>query len=482
MKVIILSTMFLTLLLSAKNVSCFEGLEKDNATPERTTGSLLADVNRLINSGKCNGVQCNRIKNSVEKAIDPKNKGANSHVDAPDILHTISQTDLFNNHTVSDLGLRIRKEKLIDAFWHLGTAPLQPTSENGAKVTLETYLITSLAPKTSTYAPSSAAAYTTWLAYKKTCDKGECDPTLALRAGMITGATSLAIARADGLSTEGYRDPESVRRMIVGGALSGLIIAARGGDEGAIRRGIFHSAGFSLVRDRYRKIDAENSTESSDIPDIFCLNTVNPNRGCAATEAYMSYSEEIAQIEKLETIESSERYTAKLAQGTAWKPAEKIPAMRSLSLFDGQWFLDVKTKSPSDKNRPASTPSTLLTFNGVKPQVWSRAQEGASSEYSGIMQSTRKALEDLKSRNPQKETLINGTIAASLLCVNDNRSRHIVVEAPSLQPGNACRVLYQQGQTVRVPWAARYNSKFCTAKAVALTVKKIAQGWTCYAQ
>jgi hypothetical protein len=482
MKSFILNIIFFTLLFSTTSANC--SLEQDSKRISSTsaTGTLLGDIDLLVNKGKCGGDLCNTIKMAVEDSIDNTESITDIGEDAEQILDHFSQNNDFNDESTSDIGLQIRKEKVISTLWHLGTAPRISTSEDSAKLTLETYLISDLSQKTSTYGPGSAAAYTTWFAYKKTCDKGECDPTLALRAGMITGAASLAVAKADGLSTLGYRDSESVKKRIVGGALSGLVIAARGGNERAIRRGIYHSAGFALVRDHYKKITYSDDSVIPNTTTIFCLNTVNPNRSCAATEAYLSFSEEKAQIENLKAINSSERISKTPAEGTAWKPAEIIPPMRSMTLFDGQWRLDVKTQKMSRKNSPTTKPSTLLTYIGAKAQTPTKVSVVSSSHLTGLMQTTRKAIEDLETTQTKKKVFLNGTAAASLLCINGEKSRHIVLEAPSEEPGLACRVIYQQGKTIGVPWTAKYNVDFCRSKAVALTVKKIGQGWSCYAQ
>lgn len=476
MKKFFLYSIFIALLFSTPPINGQEKPGEDQSTATSKAVTLLGEIDLLIKQGECGGERCETIKKAVEDSINHTERATEIRGDASQFFDQLIQNQAYHSDSASNPEMKSRADKIIDLLWDMGTQALPHTPENSDKIALEDYLVSNLAKKTATYGPGPASAFTTWYAYRKSCNKGECDPTLALRAGMVTGATSLAIAKEEELLSNIPSDSKTIRKIIVGGALSGLIIGVRGDEDHAIRRGLYHDADTVLFRDRHKKIEYKKSVAQPDKTTIFCYNTVNPDQDCPAVEGAPSETEKenIASQEVVYPIDNS--------SDTSLDKGKEKPQMQSMSLFDGQCIFDVNIKKVSDITSTTSTPSALLTYIGKDTHLDS--QSSTMDTASGSMDMPhppREAIEALQSKD-QGGLEIDGTVAASWLCMNNGQRRRILVESPSKKPGKACRVLYQQTKSTKVPWSATYNEVYCLEKAIALTVKKIGQGWSCYAQ
>ena len=149
---------------------------------------------------------------------------------------------------------RMREGKVIDALWHQATDNLVTHSDSAAAAAQESSILRTVGSVASSVygGPGGAAAYAAWLAYYQSGG----DVNLALRVGIISGATSYAMAGAGTIPT---RDAvgnlvvgDIAKRAAVTGAIGGLAVAAAGGDENAVRDGFLRAGAMVLIQEGYR--------------------------------------------------------------------------------------------------------------------------------------------------------------------------------------------------------------------------------------
>jgi hypothetical protein len=87
-----------------------------------------------------------------------------------------------------------------------------------------------------------------------------------------------------------------------------------------------------------------------------------------------------------------------------------------------------------------------------------------------------------KSDRQTSETNPAITAAASFLCVKGSLDRRILVDAPSNEPGYACRVIYAKENGVSMPWYAEKEQNYCGPKAAELVTRHVKLGWSCFGQ
>jgi hypothetical protein len=95
---------------------------------------------------------------------------------------------------------RVREGKVIDAIWHLGLDPIRATSDNTAAAVTESSVLNTVAQVAATayLGPQGAAAYAAWLTYQQTGDV-----SLAVKVGVLAGASSYAMSQAGAMPTDG---------------------------------------------------------------------------------------------------------------------------------------------------------------------------------------------------------------------------------------------------------------------------------------
>ena len=164
--------------------------------------------------------------------------------------------------TVQDAGERVREGKFVDAMWGLSTDQFRNTEANAAKATQESSLVRAVAQvAASTYGgPAGAAAFAAWYTYRATGDL-----EMALKVGIITGATSVAYAGTANISS-------TVQRAAVAGAIGGLSVAASGGDRNSITQAFLLSGAMVVVQDGYKEFTNHKLTgEASSNKPPFCM-------------------------------------------------------------------------------------------------------------------------------------------------------------------------------------------------------------------
>lgn len=466
---------------------------------KKETLNALSDVETLIRTGDCGGDICDTLAKAVEDTVDESERAAENMEDAGQAIgHFIENQAHSVGDTLADAEERVREGKVIDAIWHLGTDPLRHTSDNAADMAKESKIIAAAGQIAATAygGPGGAAAYATWLTYEQTCDQGKCNPELALRAGMITGATSYAMGKAGSLPSE--TTSEYIKKTIVAGSIGGLAVAVSGGDEDAVRKGFLLSAGAVLIRDGYKKVTSHEFDARGPTKGPYCMSTVNPELACAPKAAYLRDTNGevvfkdgkpvIADIRPLDAdrVRTGNWGTEKDTGMGSWnnetgpvmKHVAKVPVIHPMSIFHDQWSFDVNMDPVT--NVATIVPAAVLTYVGTGAPAYDLIQKtNLNVENEANLNA---ALNKIEGDDQTAVSFHSESAAMSTLCIHGEKSRRIILDSPSNEPGFACRVIYQNESGTSVPWYARNNGNYCKPKAVAFTVKQIALGWSCYVQ
>jgi hypothetical protein len=171
--------------------------------------------------------------------------------------------------TLSDAERRVREGKIVDAIWHASIDPLKHTEENAAKAAQESSILRTVGQVAATVygGPGGAAAFAAWYAYRQTGDV-----ELALKIGIITGATSAGFSAVGQLPSD--TAGQIAQKAIATGAIGGMAVAAAGGDEEAIREGFLRAGGMVLVQEAYASYTDHPLDPRASEGEPYCMATV----------------------------------------------------------------------------------------------------------------------------------------------------------------------------------------------------------------
>src|SRR5690554_4580349 len=236
----------------------------------KEAGNAVDDTVKTISTGKPHGDIAKTVVKAVDDTVKEADRGLKNVEEAVHAIGKFTERQLHGvGDTLSDAEKRVREGKVVDAIWHLGADPLRHTEDNAAKAAQESSLINTVGQvAASAYGgPGGAAAYSAWYTYKET---GDAD--LALKVGIITGATSSAFGTVGDMpsNTAG----ELTKKTIAAGAIGGVAVAASGGDEDAIREGFLRSGGMVLVRDGYKRVTTHELDARSSKGEAYCMSTI----------------------------------------------------------------------------------------------------------------------------------------------------------------------------------------------------------------
>ena len=149
---------------------------------------------------------------------------------------------------ISDAEKRLREGKLVDAIWHVATDPLRHTEAHLAQALGESTWLNGVATAAASIygGPGGAAAYAAWMTYQKTGDL-----SLALKAGIIAGATKQGLDLVNGMPSDTI--DELTRKMLASASIGGAAIAASGGEEREVIEAFVKGAALTLAREHYRQ-------------------------------------------------------------------------------------------------------------------------------------------------------------------------------------------------------------------------------------
>lgn len=365
--------------------------------------------------------------------------------------------------TLSNAERRLREGKVVDALWHLSTEPYQHTSDNAALAVQESEYLNTVAQVAATAygGPNGAAAYAAWLTYTQT---GNAD--LALRAGVLTFATSTAFASAGGMSTATTSD--IARKAAVTAAIGGLAVAAAGGDENAVQQGFLKAGAMVLVQDGYKKYTGTNLDGRASEGDAYCMTA--QDAACSPSEsAYVrdangnivrnANGDPVIDMSKVDprrphvgTMGGAGTPGWADERGALMTGISRIPGMNAMSVFHDQWMISW------DKGTLVTVstiiPATVLTYTGTGAGYYDYLKDtvikNGTPAVAGVQAEPALAVPanpapdakppGMQVNNEADESLFRTTSAIMAInCVSDKLELSFVIDVPD--GGTSCRVV-----------------------------------------
>lgn len=402
MKKIILGVVIagIAILCNSASAGCCRGLTKTLEKLEKDTGKALGkaagDVARETgktakNIGQVVGKAGGDAAAATQKAGNDTWKESGRAVENVEELGTAVRK--FVVGTVDDkidavavAQKRIREGKFADAFWHYNISPLKDSEERAAQLAQESSLANAVGGVAAAAygGPGGAAAYSAWYTYRATGDVN-----LALRAGMISGATSAALSAVDGMPvTKETVASDIAKKAIVAGAIGGLAVAAAGGDGDALREGFLRSGGMILIQDAYREYTGGQdltNTVKSPTNSAFCALTAptlatSPN--CSPPLDWFKKNADgtLADGPVLDMSKVDPKYSylgaAAKAGKSHWLFSEtsmimngfaKVPGMNAMAIFHDQWVITAPLSGWT--NQATIIPAVVVTYMGTETGV-----------------------------------------------------------------------------------------------------------------
>lgn len=291
---------------------------------------------------------------------------------------------------VRDADRRVREGKIVDALWHAATDPLKNTEENAALATQESNIIRTVGQvAASAYGgPGGAAAYAAWYAYRAT---GNAD--LALRVGVITGATSAGFAAAGQLPTE--TASQIAEKTLVTGAIGGLAVAAAGGDEEAVKDGFLLSGGMVLIQTGYEKVTDHQIDGRAAKGEAYCMATVgaecSPPKSAYLTDSdgnikFDKNGDPLVDVTKTDPLRphvgtwAKENDTPFIGAGersASMTAVSRVPGMNAMAVFHDTW--SVSWDMNAFTNVATIVPAVVLTYTGTGAPYFERLEDTAAA-------------------------------------------------------------------------------------------------------
>lgn len=457
-------------------------VEKAAQDTGNTIEKAAQDTGKTIEkAGQDTGAEIGRAGKNLEEAAQAIGK-------------YIERTAQGTGRTLSSAEKRVREGKVVDAIWHLSTDQLKETEANAAKATQESSLIRTVGQvAASAYGgPGGAAAYASWYTFRET---GDAD--LALRVGIITGATSAAFSAAGKMPSETAN--ELARKAAVTGAIGGLAVAASGGDQAAIREGFLLAGGMVLVQDGYRRVAGSELDARSSQGEAYCMSSVGEDcsppgssyiRDKDGNIQYDSSGKPLVDIRKTDprrphvgnwSTKSEANWNHE--RGKFMTSVSRIPGMNAMSVFHDQWAVSWDMNTLTSVGTIA--PAVVLTYTGTGTQYFELLRR-TSTDKKQASGKTPAPIVPVDSSVPeernQMRVLTSDAAKTSYVCSQGKISRTIVVEVPPQKVDFACRVIYLTDRTQSVPWSAKNDASYCASKAREFISKQMKWGWACFSR
>lgn len=386
---------------------------------------------------------------------------------------------------------RFREGKVIDAVWHLGLQPVQNSSDNAAQAALESSIVaTAMSTAASTYGgPGGAAAYATWLAYYQTGG----DANAALRVGLISAIKAYGTQAAPDPATAGLS--ETFKHAAVGGAMSGLAVAAAGGSPEEIQKTMIATAGSILVQDGYRSLSQNASVAefTKAARQVYCLKSAverSDDASCPSLKDYVTDADgRIAMLDTSGNVQyvdvakeipgadwlllSKQEAMAKAADiaginldqlpvkeidekvKAAVLAANKVKGANIIALMDDRWALSYEPARAVSQLEAAVAPSVLLSYTGISP-----AQVAADAT---------KVLDASLPTQPQE----------IVSCTKGESIERIWVAKGKESQDLRCVVGQEIDGTVGAAWYAKNDGNYCQPRMLEMAKTLMTKGYSC---
>lgn len=373
-----------------------------------------------------------------------------------------------------DAAARAREQQLVQSLWLSGTRDDtrdQLAAERIARGATFANATAQLAD--SVYGgPPGAAAYAAWWAFRQPDTSAQ----QALRVGLLAGGGLWDTA----VAADGHRGSvDEVQRTTLAAALGGLVIAAAGGDEQALRALFFDRGAALLLRDGEQ---------------IYCLSARVQCQKPLVSALIIQGGQAVGwAIEHLQPATSP--------VGTAFAPMAQadsaaVPplprAQGAMALEDG-WIISWQiakgvengvlypglVMSRSKGAKPlALPPATVADVSVALPAPAAGPAPVAAKEPVWVpAPAPQTAAAPANAGAPAEAP--SAAVPARTLCERGADRRVIWVLPANQNAGYVCRAMYQVGNTQTILWNAQQNPAACQAKAQARIEHEQAKGYTC---
>jgi hypothetical protein len=311
---------------------------------------------------KCNEDICkvlDKAKNDVAAEAHRAVKNTGEALEATGKF--LERTVQSSAHSVEDAAERVREGKLLDAAWHLAVDPIRKTEDNALLAVQESTILNTLAQLTASTLGGGApggAAYAAWLAYRQT---GNLE--LAMRVGMITGATAYTMAEVGTIPSQGF-NAAMAKKTILSATIAGAAVAASGGDEAAIREALMRAGTMVVVQSLYQSVTTHSLDARPAKDEAYCLLTPT-GAPCSpeTTDVYLKDAEgnivyetvgdrQVPVVRTITLLDPRRPHVGNLAaadqtflnfeRSAFMQGISRIPGMNAMSVFHDEWAITWK--------------------------------------------------------------------------------------------------------------------------------------------
>lgn len=475
-------------------------VEKGLKNISNETAKAVSDISSTIDKA-FKDIESNLAKSSRDAEAEIQRAGKDTEEAVHAIGHYLEHSAQDAGTAVKDADKRIREGKVIDAVWHFGIAPLQSTEKNSGQALLESSVLRTVGQvaATSYGGPGGAAAYAAWLTYRETGD-----PSLAIRIGVIAGATNMAMSAAGSMPSDSAY--ELAKKAAVVGAIGGTAVAAAGGNEAAVKEAFLKAGAMVVIQDTFKSMTKHDLDGKASEGEPYCVslgiaNSAAPPSCAPPKEAYVRKPDGSLDLDSkgVPKIDMSKVDPARAAVGiksadsafgtensASMKLISKVPGMQGMAVFHDQWAM--KWNMDAFTTPTTIVPAVVLTYWGLgapysellrKTAINSKKSEiRAISTAAGIPQSAPDTFKENHEAVP-KSLVKKDDVVQSYLCASNQIYRLIAVERPREKTHFACRVAYAVDGSESFPWSAKSDGDYCTSKARKFAEKFSNLGWTC---
>jgi len=472
---------------------------------ELLTGAMVIKAsqttvnNTVRNLSKAVGDLDNVVKKAADDTKNEAGRTARNISKAADAIKEYEIAETTGRIKATEHALdSVREGKVIDAVWHLGMEPLQDTDKNASNAAMKSDIIRTVGQvAASAYGgPGGAAAYAAWLTFHQTHG----DVNLALKVGIITGATAWAMQGAGGVPARDSAGNIVVsdlgKKVAVTAAIGGLAVAAAGGNETAIRDGFLRAGAMVLIQEGYQSYTQhplnDESMRGAKGPAYCVSSTVNcrdiPD-GAAVYKDGKFIGWDQAKLDPSAPHVGAGFPDTPIQPGDVTWPTEGsafmkgvavVPGMNAMAVFHDQWAMN--WNMPPGILQGTIVPAIVMTYNGTAAPLFERIRV-AAEDATGSHSKTGRGQDGayiVRKDETSTDPVVDSRIDTAYSCAKDDDSRSIAVEVDPSRNTFACRVLYRSNFQRTVPWLARRDIKYCEAMAQGLADFQLLHGYSCY--
>ncbi|AZC39729.1 hypothetical protein [Pseudomonas chlororaphis] len=480
--------------IGGKNVLSELGIAASNISNEgnkgaeniaRETAKAILDIGKSVQkAGEDTEATLAKAGKDVEWNIAKAGRDSEDAIHA--IGHFIENQAQSQGKIIDRAAERFREGKFVDAMWHYSMEQFQETENNAAKAAQESQLIAQ-AGQVAAQAyggPGGSAAFAAWLTYKQTGDLN-----LALKTGIITGASAMAMAEAGKMPSTG-EEYALARKTIVTAAIGGATVAVAGGDATAVREGFLLAGSMVLVQDHYQKItsgQAELDRESMMVSKSESAYCMSPNQ---------EFCQPLRQGEVLRDrrvpsvgVEGSNNPLIGDNGVLMKNVVSKVPGMQGMSVMHDQWVVQWDLNR-LNLNQATIAPAIVVYYAGTGAPYYEHlrrtSMEKQLAEQSAILTSKPMSAQARAVYNqPSGVAVTPSRVSQSYICTKGSLGRQFAVELASKDSDFSCRVvsnisLVDQYSPTVVHWIARNDVTFCGRQAMISSITYKSAGWQCH--